>query len=558
MKYKTLALAMTSALILAGCKSSNSSNSPDDGKGDGPDYGWTLGEPVVSDTAKVNSWFTPEAERISNIHTEMETAQNSQLGKAKNIILFVGDGMGISTVTAGRILEGQVQGGLGEDHKVIFETFPHTAFSKTYNADAQTPDSAGTMTAMMTGVKNRQAVLGMDEEVHYVGGDDYCDDYQNNQLVTALDLAKMAGKSTGVVTTTTVTHATPAGTYGAVPNRNWEYDTAADNICGDDLAKQLINYQSKYSEGFAGIQTELPSGMDVILGGGLNYFIENEGGLFPEGKREDEDLTALWLENNPTGQFIENKNELAGIDFTKTDSLLGLFSGDYHAFDLHREEDTEEPSLSDMTEAALKVLQKNTEEGFFLMVEGGRIDHGHHFGSTKNSLYDFMAFTKAVEKAIEMTESQADETLIIVTADHSHTFTLGGQPKRGNHILGLVHDVNDELVLADDGYPFTSVHYANSINGGKGLDIPLVGSKGTFDENGRKHPGTQEDVTADKYLQQATVPMFVETHAGEDVGIWATGPGAEQVRGVLEQNTIFNIMERAGNLIENAEIALKQ
>ncbi|MGL6312906.1 alkaline phosphatase [Vibrio sp. WXL103] len=551
-QLNALTMAMAAVVLLAGC---NSSSSSDEDKQD-PNFGWKLGDAVVSDASAVNAWFTPAAERVEQIQTDFTVEPYGTVGKAKNIILFVGDGMGISTVTAGRILEGQQaeshEG--GEEHQVVFEQFPYTALSKTYNADAQTPDSAGTMTAMMTGVKNNQAVLGMDEDVKY----NDCKDFTPHQLLTALDLAKIAGKSTGVVSTTTITHATPAGTYGFAPNRNWEYDTAADDICVPDLAKQLIDYQYKFSDGFAGVTTELNSGMDVILGGGRNYFTLNTG-LFSPGKREDEDLTELWQARNQNGAYITTRDELYALNVAEYDSLLGLFAGDYHEFDLYREQETEEPSLADMTEAALTVLQKNQDNGFFLMVEGGRIDHGHHFGSSKNSLYDFMAFSKAVEKAVEMTKNSAEETLIIVTADHSHTFTLGGTPKRGNHILNLVHDVNDELVLAADDLPYTAVHYANSINGGKGfVGLPpiLDGTDGTFDENGRKDPGTPEEVMADGYLQQATVPMFVETHAGEDVGIWATGPGAEQVRGVLEQNSIFHIMERAGNLIENAERAL--
>lgn len=550
MKINTLTFAIATTLLLAGCNSSSSSSDDEQN----PNFGWELGKPIVSDVERVNSWFDHGAERIAGIQADFERQAFESPRVAKNIILFVGDGMGISTVTAGRILEGQQLGGLGEDHKVIFETFPHTALSKTYNADAQTPDSAGTMTAIMTGVKNNQAVLGMDDAIDY----DTCTDFSNHQLLTALDLAKIAGKSTGVVSTTTITHATPAGTYGYTPNRNWEYDTAAGDICIDDLAKQLIDYRYKFDEGFGGVTTKLNSGMDVILGGGLDYFTMKDG-VFSSGKREDTDLTQVWRERNERGVYVTTRDELAAVNYSDHDSILGLFSGDYHEFDLYREAETEEPSLADMTEAALKVLQKNEENGFFLMVEGGRIDHGHHFGSTKNSLYDFMAFTKAIEKAVEMTEDVSEETLIIVTADHSHTFTLGGQPKRGNHILNLVHNVNDELAIAADGMPYTSVHYANSINGGKGFaGLPpiLPGTEGTFDEFGRKNPGTPDEVMADGYLQQATVPIFVETHAGEDVGIWAIGPGSEQVRGVLEQNSIFHIMERAGNLIENAEKAL--
>ncbi|UPR37460.1 alkaline phosphatase [Vibrio cyclitrophicus] len=557
MTLKTLTLAMTSAFLLAGCNSSTSGDEVEN-----PNFGWTLGTPVVSDTERVNSWFNQGAERIDSIQSEFELASFNTKGKAKNIILFVGDGMGISTLTAGRILEAQTRYGmeLGEEHQVVFEKFPHTALSKTYNSDATVPDSAGTMNAMMTGVKNRQSVIGLDENVWF----SQCDaNLFDSQLISALDLAKMAGKSTGIVTTTAVTHATPAATYAFSPNRNWETDTSAGlDGCIPDIAKQLIDYQHKFDNGYGGFTTELNSGMDVIFGGGRSYFTLNSEESFSEGDREDEDLIELWKQRNPNGAYIQSGDELANLNIDQHSTILGLFAESQLDFDLYRE-DTDQPSLSEMTSSALELLQKNEDNGFFLMVEGGRIDHGHHFGSSKNALYDFMAFNQAIETAVEMTKDAADETLIIVTADHSHVFTIGGKPKRGNHILDLVHDVNDELMLADDGLPFTALHYANGLNGGTDefeFCYPGYGCfsfKGSFDDTGaRKDPGTSEETMANGYAQQTTVPLPSESHAGEDVGIWAIGPGSEQVRGVLEQNSIFHIMERAGNLIENAEAAI--
>lgn len=558
MKIKHLSFAIASAIVLAGCNSS-SSDKPDS---DHPNFGWELGAAEVSDITKVNSWFNQAADRIEGIQDEFELSHHDFAGKAKNIILFIGDGMGVSTVTAGRILEAQQRYGMefGEEHQVVFEKFPHTALSKTYNSDATVPDSAGTMNAMMTGVKNRQSVIGLDESIWY----DQCDSsIYEAQLISALDLAKIGGKSTGVVTTTSVTHATPAATYAFSPNRNWEVDTAEGlNGCIPDIAKQLIDYQHKFDNGYAGFTTELSSGMDVILGGGRGFFTLGNGELFSEGERNDEDLVELWKERNPGGAYVASGSELAELNLNEHGTILGLFAESQLDFDLYRG-DTDQPSLSEMTEAALTVLQKNEDNGFFLMVEGGRIDHGHHFGSSKNALYDFMAFNKAIEKAIDMTSESAEETLIIVSADHSHVFTIGGNPQRGNHILDLVYDVNDKLVQADDGKPFTALHYANGLNGGTNefeFCQPGYGCfnfTGTFEDNGeRKHPGTSEQALANGYAQQSTVPLPVESHAGEDVGIWAIGPGSEQVRGVLEQNSIFHIMERAGNLIENAEKAI--
>ena len=143
--------------------------------------------------------------------------RGAMVGKAKNVILFVGDGMSLTTVAAARILEGQRKGGPGEENTLGWETFPATALSKTYNTDSQTPDSAGTMTAMATGVKTRAGVLSIGQQA--ARGD--CAGALAAPLLTLWQLAASQGLATGVVTTTRVTHATPAATFAHSPARNW-------------------------------------------------------------------------------------------------------------------------------------------------------------------------------------------------------------------------------------------------------------------------------------------------------------------------------------------------
>lgn len=124
-----------------------------------------------------NPWFTDAVSKLDG------KPRFKGMSKAKNVILFVGDGMGVSTVTAARILEGQLKGMQGEENNLSFDVFPYTGMAKTYNVDSQTPDSAGTMTAMMSGVKTDVGVIGVDEDV--VRGD--CSTAAGNELVTALD-----------------------------------------------------------------------------------------------------------------------------------------------------------------------------------------------------------------------------------------------------------------------------------------------------------------------------------------------------------------------------------
>ena len=201
--------------------------------------------------------------------------------------------------------------------------------------------------------------------------------------------------------------------------------------------------------------------------------------------------------------------------------------------------DSTEPTLTEMSLKALELLEGD-EDGYFLMIEGGRIDHGHHDGLPGYSLMEAQEFNRAVEAVLDRVDT--DETLILVTADHSHVFTMGGYATRGNPILGLVHG-NDrsgqprsEPSIAGDGQPYTTLGYYNG--------------PGAVTELPRPMPATGVDARA-----QALIPMESrnidgsvtndETHGGEDVALYGSGPGAERVRGVIEQNRIFNIMVEA-------------
>ncbi|MCY3566117.1 MAG: alkaline phosphatase, partial [Gammaproteobacteria bacterium] len=185
---------------------------------------------------------------------------------AKNVILFVGDGMGVSTVTAARILEGQLRGETGEENELFFETFPNLALAKTYNTDAQVPDSAGTMTAMVTGVKTRAGLISVSDAA--LRGD--CASQQGAELLTFLEIAEMRGLATGVVSTARLTHATPASNYAHIMERNFESDADAAGLSdpGDcaDIARQLIEFTDNVEDS---------DGLEVALGGGRGAFLPN-------------------------------------------------------------------------------------------------------------------------------------------------------------------------------------------------------------------------------------------------------------------------------------------
>lgn len=466
--------------------------------------------------------------------------------KAKNVILFVGDGMGVSTVTAARILQGQLRGESGEENSLSFELLPYLGLAKTYNTNQQTPDSAGTMTAMMTGVKTKAGVISVDESVQR--GD--CASSKGAELGTFLEEMEQAGRSTGVVTTARLTHATPAATYAHSPERNWEdvSDMPAEAVQAGckDIARQLIEFP--YGDG-----------VDVAMGGGRRHFLPKDAAYNSgdqvssvEGDRTDgRFLPGEWMQATG-GTYVIDQAGFDAVDTESTRKLLGLFNESHMHYESDRATDIlGEPSLAEMTGKAIDILNNNPK-GYFLMVEAGRIDHAHHAGNAHNALQDTIAFSDAVAEAMKKVDPK--DTLILVTADHSHVFTIAGYPTRGNPILGKVV-TNDSAgnskgvpQLANDGLPYTTLGYTNGrgfADLGAETDADVV--YGMTPMNGRADL-SGVDTTAPGFHQEALIPLGSETHAGEDVAVYAGGPFAQLIRHTAEQSYLFQVMEHAVNL----------
>jgi alkaline phosphatase len=446
--------------------------------------------------------------------------------RAKNVILFVGDGMGISTITAARILDGQRKGAPGEENKLSFEHFPNLALVKTYSVNQQTPDSAPTMTAMITGVKTKDGILSVDEDA--IRKDHTT--VKGNELTTLLELAEDHGLSTGVVSTARITHATPAACYAHAPERDWESDkelsAAARAADFPDIARQLVEF-------------DRGDGIEVVFGGGREYFLpstqQDPEDTTATGRRTDgRDLTAEWTAKFAGSQFVWNQGQFDALDARSGQHVLGLFERSHMEYEADRAKDTAgEPSIAQMTSKAIEILARN-DKGFFLMVEGGRIDHAHHAGNAARALEDTLALADAVKAALDATDER--DTTILVTADHSHVFTIGGYPARGNDILGKVitldstGEIADGFALADDDKPYTTLAYANG--------------PGAVGEGPRPDLSNVETRELD-YLQQAVVPLGSETHAGEDVALFASGPSSQFVAGAQEQTLSFYVMAHA-------------
>lgn len=458
----------------------------------------------------------------------------SELGRAKNVILFVGDGMGISTITAARIFDGQRKGVDGERNKLAFEHLPYLALSKTYSANQQTSDSAPTMTAMVTGVKTNDGGLSVNQSVARSEPSNTV--IQANQLTTILEQAEMSGRATGIISTARITHATPAATYAHTSNRDWEADS---NVPADsdvkDIAAQLIDRFGP---------KQIGDGLEVVLGGGRTYLLPNTQNdpEYPnvKGKRNDGRDLIQEFQAKFNAHYVWNKAQFDAFNPASGQRLLGLFEPSHMQYEHDRPSDVGgEPSLAEMTEKAIAVLKRN-KKGYFLMVEAGRIDHASH----ANNAYRTLSETVALSDAVKLAMSKVDmrDTLIIVTADHSHTLTIAGYAKRGNPILGkVVFPGNAAPEKALDGNPYTTLSFAN------GTGYAAAGETHT-PRAGRAEDMSFINTEDPDFHQEAMVPLTAETHAGEDVAIFAGGPNAHLFHGIQEQSYIYYVMKDAMGL----------
>lgn len=462
---------------------------------------------------------------------------SSRRSRARNVILFVGDGMGVSTVTAARILEGQNKGGTGEENELSFDTFPNTALIKTYSVNQQTSDSAPTATAMVTGFKTNDGAISVASTIDRNEPD--ARKVAAQSLETILEQAEARGLSTGVVSTARITHATPAVNYAHIGNRDWE--RAGQLPAGAtvlDIAAQLIAKQ------------KVGNGIEVVLGGGREMFIPTTA-ADPEyptrtGRRTDgRNLPQEWVTAQPRSTYVWNKAGFDAVDPGKVKHLLGLFEPSHMQYEADRANDgAGEPSLSDLTAKAIRMLSKNSK-GYYMMVEGGRIDHGHHAGNAYRALTDAIALSDAVRTAVRMTD--ADDTLILVTADHSHVFTIAGYPERGNPILGLVKTPGSSDFSRDfQGRPYATLSYAN------GPGYASLPTGGDIRSTLPIAPGRVVDLsfidTMDQgFHQESLVGLSAETHAGEDVPLYGRGPRSHLVSGTMEQNEIYHVIRAALN-----------
>lgn len=388
---------------------------------------------------------------------------------AKNVVLLIGDGMGVTHITAARIYAMKASGELELDK------MPYTAKIKTYSYDDIVTDSAAGATAFATGQKVKNAVLSMSR--HTVPGK-----RDGGKLQTVLELAKANGKSVGLVTTTRITHATPAAFCAHINHRDLE----------DDIARQFVD-----------------APIDVALGGGLKHFTA-------EGRADQQDLRPMFVEKGYT--VVEDRYQLRKLKVTPNTKLLGLFNTSHLTYMVDRKKKNfKEPTLPEMAHAAIEILSQN-EKGYFVMIEGGRIDHAAHDNLAKHSFEELIAFDKTVSAVLSQVDLK--DTLVLVTSDHA----TGG------------------LTLNGYGSHHQSIFSESVEKGLKGDVIPLLSwatGPGALTNHAPKNLTRRfEEWQPTHFAAQWS------HHTGEDVMLYAKGVGAENVHGTWENTAVYDFMKK--------------
>ncbi|MCK5738383.1 alkaline phosphatase [bacterium] len=439
----------------------------------------------------------------------------------KSVILFIGDGMGLTHTLLAEIYAEDVL-----NSKLHFTDFQSRAIMTTHSADSRVTDSAAAASAMYSGQKTNNRMLSMSPDT--------------TEMATIAMAARSAGLAVGAVTTTRVTHATPAALMAHVASRSEE----------NSIAGQLAQFQP-----------------EVLMGGGWQHFIPADSA---GSKRTDEkNLIADFLAAGYTYATTEADLKTAST----AGKLLGLFSKSHMAYDIDRQHVSavqEQPSLAEMTRVAVDVLD-NDPDGFFLMVEAGRIDHAAHAHDPKAMVSDVLALDAAVEAALDY-QRQHPEVLIVVTADHE-TGGLGAGIDTGYYLAAdALEPVTQSIESLLYQLKENKADAVSIINNGLGFAL-------TADENHLlyKHPLTANVANLSEFSQMPSLKNYVfgwahyalsqieshrarfgwtsYAHTGVPVITYAQGPGETEFTGAIDNTDLAKKLAKLLNLSLPATVA---
>lgn len=439
----------------------------------------------------------------------------AQEAMPKNIILMIGDGMGFAQLTLGRLAKGSL----------AIEECPVGGAMTTHPLPSSgvITDSAAAGTALATGHKTDNGIISQTPE--------------GKALYTVLENARDKGKATGLVTTTRITHATPAVFATHIDDRDNE----------NAIAEQFVN-----------------SHVNVLLGGGLRHFIPKN----QEGSKRSNDRNLVKEMESKGYTFLKDRQGLLDAASEGEGKILGLFKGSHMSYELDRDAN-KEPSIAEMTKAALEILSKD-QEGFFLMVEGGRIDHASHANDAPTTMADMIAFDEAVKTALDFAKRDGN-TLVIITADHANgglSIGMGDKQWAKPEVLfaakGSVEEKIAPMLKKD-----SSVEAIKKI-AAEYMDVTdLTDEEVAAIQQGLKIEGewTATDPIVKVINERAHTGWTTHEHDGSVVPLFAFGPGSALFSGIKDNTyvgkSIFQLQggvaqKVAFSILSDPHLALKE
>ncbi|MEA4897872.1 MAG: alkaline phosphatase [Christensenellaceae bacterium] len=418
----------------------------------------------------------------------------------KNVILLIPDGMSTDGVTLARWYRGGQA--LNMDELA-------SGLVRTYSADAAIADSAPAGTAMATGHKSHTGFVGvLPEENTMPGLAPLAPEDTLKPVASILEAAKLAGKATGLIATSEIMHATPADFSAHDPSRK-NYDALSEQQAHQDI--------------------------DVVLGAGSKY-------LEAANRKDGDDILSVIREKY---QYVTTPAELAAITSGK---VWGMFAEDSLAYDMDRNPD-EEPSLGEMTKKAIELLSQD-EDGFFLMVEGSKVDWAAHANDPVGIISDVLAFDEAMGVALNFAK-QDGHTLIVSATDHGNSgITIGSADTTGDYDKRPLSDFIDPLLKARlTGEGIESLLNEDRSNAAEviaehfGITDLTDGEIATIKQ---AEAGSMNYAIGPMIGRRANIGFTTGGHTGGDVTLYVFAPeGLTQLTGTVENTDIARYMEKA-------------
>jgi len=440
-------------------------------------------------------------------------SSTAHAGKPKYVFYFIGDGMGFSQRQLAELYLKEKE--KDPTRKLVMNSLDVTGIITTHSANSPITDSAAAGTALASGVKTNNGVIGKDPA--------------GNNVTTLIDAAEAKGMATGIITTTRLTHATPAAFVAHNFSRHNEAEIALDFLASE---------------------------VEFLVGGGIRYFIPSNSrsgqkdvrGNDLYSKRKDNiDLVGKFEEKGYQSYIgMQGATDFTKADFKKIERVLALFNNSHLPYEIERRQKFKSvPSLARIVESGIEVLQQDPD-GFFMVIEGGRIDHAAHANDPVSVIYDTLALDEAVQEAHEFYKRHKDQTLMVVVADHE-TGGLGLGGDTHGYKLNLSALLNTKVSVDD------TLNGSNKYKGNRQQYLQFLAIEFGLSELSIKERAKLEQSMADAdggmkigyggYMnpvaltaahilsERVNIGWTTTQHTGNAIPLTATGVGAQKISG---------------------------